>query len=574
MNIFKIIIFLLFNYSIKSQSQNAINFINQIEQELNKRVAFLESAYHSRCNITDCKKSYIACSDKVPDFQCSILFNNSQCTSCYSIAGSQVSFTESIVSISDLTKYREQEFNEMSCATKDLDEIFIETKNRFAQIKWQYVGFYNSFYRKYPAALLCNYDPRSRPWYSAAISGSKNVVLMIDISNSMNPNLKNVKDAAKIILQESMNSIDWVGVILFNSAAVSLTPTLVRAEISTRNDLYNKLDPVDTSGVGNYEEAFKAAYNLLADTKKNGMLSSCQTVLLLLSDGNSSKNENDNKNLIKFIDDLETQNKIDAIIMTYGFGPNAKIENLLPISCSRNGKTELIDDALSIKEKMVGYYSFLASGFTRNEVIWIEPYFDFSGLGLMTSAIIPFYDKINFDPPRLIGVTAMDITMAEFYKFDSSDVILNKLLSNSLRCNKFKLSFCQLEDLRGQLKCSKNIQCPVSKNIMPKCGKFNLKGFYDDWDVLTTVNVCCGLYLCKEGLVGIIVPILSILLIIIVSIIYRDRICRKSKKIENNDVYKHDNNVENSIYFGQINPIIENSENSAHKGAMSAPELL
>ena len=56
------------------------------------------------------------------------------------------------------------------------------------QPSWTYFGAHNGLFRKVPAIHqeVCGvYDPRRRPWFVAASSGPKDVVLVIDTSGSM-----------------------------------------------------------------------------------------------------------------------------------------------------------------------------------------------------------------------------------------------------------------------------------------------------------------------------------------------------------------------------------------------------
>ena len=57
-----------------------------------------------------------------------------------------------------------------------------------AAASWQYVSTPNGILRSYPAnrqETCYSYDPRVRPWYVAATSGPKDVVIVIDKSGSM-----------------------------------------------------------------------------------------------------------------------------------------------------------------------------------------------------------------------------------------------------------------------------------------------------------------------------------------------------------------------------------------------------
>ena len=74
-----------------------------------------------------------------------------------------------------------------------------------------YFGSASGVFRIYPSSpeICSNYDPRERPWYIAASSGPKNVLLILDISGSMrNDNkLNRLKQVCYMILRLQRNSI-------------------------------------------------------------------------------------------------------------------------------------------------------------------------------------------------------------------------------------------------------------------------------------------------------------------------------------------------------------------------------
>ena len=59
------------------------------------------------------------------------------------------------------------------------------------------------------------YDPRRRPWYVSVISGGKNIIILLDISGSMNgARIVNAKKAVEAIIN-TMSAHDFVGCIAF-----------------------------------------------------------------------------------------------------------------------------------------------------------------------------------------------------------------------------------------------------------------------------------------------------------------------------------------------------------------------
>lgn len=86
--------------------------------------------------------------------------------------------------------------------------LFIYSKNYFSENETflQYVGTPRGVYRTYPAHTYeenrCYpsenaYDCRSRPWFISSVMGPKDIIILLDGSDSMNINgrLDNAKDA-------------------------------------------------------------------------------------------------------------------------------------------------------------------------------------------------------------------------------------------------------------------------------------------------------------------------------------------------------------------------------------------
>lgn len=103
----------------------------------------------------------------------------------------------------------------MENAFKSLDA------NRNGRYGRAYVGTNLGSFRSYPANRqvegdTCrDYDPRFRSWYVTATSGSKNVILLIDISGSMDgAPIAVAKEAAKNVINTLSNS-DFIGVVVF-----------------------------------------------------------------------------------------------------------------------------------------------------------------------------------------------------------------------------------------------------------------------------------------------------------------------------------------------------------------------
>lgn len=236
---------------------------------------------------------------------------------------------------------------------------------------------------------------------------------------------------------------------------------------------------------------------------------------------------------------------------------------------------------------MGNYYIYVAAGLNRSTCIWTEPYDDAVGIGKVTTAAYPIYDR-SANPPYLIGVTGLDLLLDDLIAFENYDQILDELISRSGRCTSDILSECHLESLRGEYKCNsidENTTCESIGKTTKLCSSFTNYAFNEGSTHLESVdlNQCCGNYICDKGQdedVGIIVgPVIGgvfvIILIVVIYIIYKRRAPR-NEPVNNvfNPVIPPENeqqneNVDNRNNIGQIaisNPINrqnpENNENN------------
>lgn len=98
-------------------------------------------------------------------------------------------------------------------------------ENRSERYGKAYIGSNLGSFRSYsstrqidPETGECpDYDPRFRPWYVSATSGSKNVILMIDISASMEGNGLEIAKAAATTVIDTLSNKDFIGVISFSN---------------------------------------------------------------------------------------------------------------------------------------------------------------------------------------------------------------------------------------------------------------------------------------------------------------------------------------------------------------------
>lgn len=104
-----------------------------------------------------------------------------------------VAIDYSTVKVSDEVPRNSHEIVDATLWTAKLDSVFKSNYRRLDKIRWQHFGSAVGMMRVFPgrewdsnfAGFYNDYDARVRPWYIAATSGPKDVVILIDCSLSM-----------------------------------------------------------------------------------------------------------------------------------------------------------------------------------------------------------------------------------------------------------------------------------------------------------------------------------------------------------------------------------------------------
>ncbi|KAI8514107.1 hypothetical protein Bbelb_084310 [Branchiostoma belcheri] len=190
------VVFALFvSVPVKSVVHEELNrFLGDKEGFLRALEQDVLVGYQRQCG-TQCHRNIYACSS--PELEeesvCSqeygaSIFTGTGCATCtnrkLSVSGSYIRTPSREATCTDA-------LNRDICLSQGLDTSFLDNwfkDEREPGVKWQFFASQTGLYRMFPgvAQERCHdYDPRLRAWYVSATTGPKDVVIVIDSSDSM-----------------------------------------------------------------------------------------------------------------------------------------------------------------------------------------------------------------------------------------------------------------------------------------------------------------------------------------------------------------------------------------------------
>ena len=480
------------------------NYLNNLENGLAAIASNIVSSFSSRCS-SPCNPSYDSCSTILPALICDPRISIDSCQ-CYQI-GRKLNASTTTVKLADVFSTidrTDKRVKEMICSTEFLASKFQAFDTQYPGIKWQFFGSYNGIMRNYPGRDRCaQYDPRLRPWYVEATTGAKNIILIMDISGSMNDysKIQTAKDAATNVIN-TLSYSDFVGLVPFSTNATKFLPNLIRMSSSNKQNITNYINSLSAGGTTNYEDAFRKTYEIYNSSYGDEMGNfACQTIILFLTDGVPTIGMTQADQLIDLINFYENQTNANMTVLSWGLGQDAQSDILLKISCARYGIYHYVLDFSSLGASMTEYYLFISAGVKRTNSIMTEPFLDANGAGNVTSMAFPVYDD-SVDPPFILGVVGFDLLLSDLLNFTDYNGVLKELaFRNSKSCLKPVLSNCSLESVREN-KCYNvsinDSSCKIITKNASICANIDFSNvFFEGSQILTSNDInsqygCCG----------------------------------------------------------------------------------
>jgi len=404
---------------------------------------------------------------------------------------------------------------EASCIASEIRSTYNKVaaaEGDSTRVGYQYFADQNTgSYVQWPHTDWCpssGYDPRRRPWFASGATGPKDIVIVVDVSGSMantlgassNVRRADVAQEAAIALLDTLTWADYFSIVLFSHWTQVYSWNLVQATNENLNDARAWLQRQSwMDGGTDFREAFEAAVRQLRNSLQDGTTSTCNRILLFLTDGfPTSWEDADDRWLQENADDL------GMVIFTYGLSSAHDATVIKQIACNNKGVYYSISDEVAgsaLAAAMTSYYEYFAAGQTKCGASYLRYIFDNDYL---YAGCLPLYNR-NGSEPELLGVSCMDLSMFVDWNellnsFDAREEVVCQMSSSAKKCLPLELTECHLEKLRMNMdfaeQCQSGITLPASCDcVEPTC--------QDDDTFVDELGYFCDSWVgdkCEEGI--------------------------------------------------------------------------
>lgn len=293
-----------------------------------------------------------------------------------------------------------------------------------------YFGSHNGAFRIFPARHTDNcgdFDARVRPWYVAGSSGPKNIILILDVSGSIDEIRLPLLKKAAIRVVETLTVQDRITVIPFSTSASKLTTSqgyMYRATTANKAMLTNEINQLKAGGGTNFYQGFEQAFDVLDATITQEFHADCNSAVLFFTDGKRNGGP-DETQVTRLVQEriAAAQDKManggsrhPMLLFAYSISQDDQVHQFpADLSCAvETGVWSRISNDDEIIDSLSSYYQLFALGVgsDRNQdfVAWVEPY-EFVSRRMGTTVSMPVYDRSQ-SPHLFLGVVGVDIPIA------------------------------------------------------------------------------------------------------------------------------------------------------------------
>jgi len=334
-----------------------------------------------------------------------------------------------------------------------------EADSDFARVGYLYFGEQaTGAYAQWPQEDACTWglDPRFRPWYAAAATGPKDVIIVVDVSGSMLTNNRHVmsQKAVEAIL-DTLTWKDFATIILFNNFVSAVYKDVLVPVTDSERDAMKQFckNQQWAAGGTNFKSPLRKVFDILHTSIFGGHTSMCQKAVMFLTDGQAAFEDSD----FEFVKRKSIE--YDVFFFTYALGEKADATVVKRLACENRGVFYPVADGSDLAKVMSSYFEYFAHGQEMCSSSFVK-YTAFGPGHVLYAGCMPMYDRTS-PSPELLGVTCMDINMVEDISVMKQEAGWKHLMcvasDMTKMCRHVDLQECQRQKIR--LSVSKESVC-------------------------------------------------------------------------------------------------------------------
>ncbi|KAH3880377.1 hypothetical protein DPMN_004291, partial [Dreissena polymorpha] len=273
------------------------------------------------------------------------------------------------------------------------------------------------------------FDCRVRSWYLMAATCPKNVIILLDVSGSMQGQLMQIaKSTVKHILN-TLDDDDYFNLILFSNTVRYIdgcfNQTMMRANIMNKEAVLDLVEEhKETKEKANFGLAFEEAFLLLKhvfreESERAYPNDLCNKAILLITDGVPEHYSN----VFEKYNWPSKPTRVFTFLLGHEVGDTREVRWM---ACANNGYYSHIHSLADVQENVQNYIKVLSRPMVINRfhnLVFSSLYQDHmshlnkdTGLQFMTSVAIPVFDTKNetHGEGNLLGVMGTDIPVSSF----------------------------------------------------------------------------------------------------------------------------------------------------------------
>ncbi|CAE8603801.1 unnamed protein product [Polarella glacialis] len=348
-----------------------------------------------------------------------------------------------------------------TCMTKAVADTFRRVAAKESDAQTSRVGYQyfadqaSGSMIQWPLADWCpatGFDPRFRPWYAAGATGPKDIVIVVDVSGSMDTanRYQKSQQAAEAILNTLVWK-DFATIILFNHAIASVySDVLVPVTNTNRESMLNWLDEQNWKmGSTNFKAPIEKVFTVIEASVTAGKTSTCQRAVMFLTDGQAAFDEAD------FLQAQQKSLEWDIAWFTYALGTGANTTVTKRLACDNKGIFYPVSDTADLTQIMAAYYAYFAVGQASCSPSFSR-YADANTKEILYAGCLPMLERTAYNS-SLLGVACMDVNMLssidqlKAQPNQAWEQLACEMSDVTKKCRHMHLTDCSLQKLRLQV---------------------------------------------------------------------------------------------------------------------------